>query len=67
MKKIQLNKLKLPQSFYNYTSYIGSIIAIVGLFMWAFLFALSIFFNEGGAYLGLVIWIVIPGFIVIGL
>lgn len=42
-------------------------IAIIGLFMFAFLFVISFFFAEGGAYLGLVLWIIIPGFIVFGL
>ena len=67
MKKFKLSNIKLPLSFYNYTSYIGSLIAIVGLFMFIFLFVISFFFAEGGAYLGLVMWIVIPSFIVIGL
>jgi len=67
MKKFKLKDLKLPQSFYNYTSYIGSVIALVGLFMFGFLFVISIFFAQGGSYLGLFMWIVLPVFIVAGL
>jgi len=67
MKKIKLSNIKLPQSFYNYTSYIGSIIAVVGLFMFVFLFVISFFFAEGESYLGLFMWIVLPVFIVFGL
>lgn len=67
MKKFKLSNIKLPLSFYNYTSYIGVLIAIVSLFMFIFLFVISFFFAEGGAYLGLVMWIVIPSFIVLGL
>jgi len=59
--------MKLPQSFYNYTSFVGSIIAIVSLFMLVFLFVISFFFAEGKSYLGLFMWIVLPGFLVIGL
>jgi len=67
MKKFKFSNLKLPQSFYNYTSYIGSVIAIVGLFMFWFLFVISFFFAEGESYLGLFMWIVLPVFIVMGL
>lgn len=59
--------MKFPPSFYNYTSYIGSVIAAVGLFVFGFLFVISVFFEQGGAYLGLIMWIVIPSFIVLGL
>lgn len=67
MKKFKFSNLKLPQSYYNYVSYIGSIIAIVGLFMFIFLFVISVFFGQGGSYLGLFMWIVLPMFIVMGL
>ncbi|MDB4303602.1 ABC transporter permease [Desulfosarcina sp.] len=67
MKKLKLSEMKLPQSFYNYTSYVGAIIAIIGLFMFVFLAVVSIVFGQGGSYLGLFMWIVIPGFIVAGL
>ncbi|MDA3905964.1 MAG: hypothetical protein PF484_07800, partial [Bacteroidales bacterium] len=66
MKKFKLSNIKLPLSFYNFTSYIGALVAITGLFMFIFLFVVSFFFAEGGAYLGLVMWIVIPSFIVLG-
>ncbi|MCF8379579.1 MAG: YrzE family protein [Bacteroidales bacterium] len=67
MKKFKFSSLKLPQSYYNYTSFIGSVIAIVGLFMFVFLFVISFFFAEGESYLGLFMWIVLPVFIVMGL
>lgn len=62
-----MRKLKLPTSFYNYTSFVGSIIAIISLFMIAFLVVVSIVFKEGGSYLGLFIFIVLPVFLVLGL
>ena len=68
MKKFKLSNLKLPQSYYNYTSYIGSIAAIIGLFMFIFLFVISFVFGQGeSSYLGLFMWIVLPAFIVAGL
>jgi hypothetical protein len=59
--------MKLPQSFYNWTSFIGATIATVSLFMIGFLFAISMFFAQGSSYLGLFLWIVLPTFLVIGL
>ena len=67
MKKFKFSNLRLPQSYYNYTSFIGSIIAIVSLFMIVFIFVISFFFAEGESYLGLFMWIVLPMFFVIGL
>lgn len=67
MKKFKLSNIKLPLSSYNYTTYTGTLVAIVGFFMFVFLFVVSYFFAEGGAYLGLVMWIVIPSFIILGL
>ncbi|MCD4736247.1 MAG: NapC/NirT family cytochrome c [Bacteroidales bacterium] len=59
--------MKLPRSFYNWTSLIGLTISAISLFMIVFLFVISIFFEEGGSYLGLVMFIVLPGFLVFGL
>ncbi|MCB0805562.1 MAG: NapC/NirT family cytochrome c [Bacteroidales bacterium] len=62
-----MSKIKLPQSYYNWVSIIGTTIAVISLFMIAFLFIVSTLFGEGGAYLGLLIFIVLPVFLVIGL
>ncbi len=62
-----MKKIKLPHSYYNYTSFIGTIISLVSLFMIVFLFIISTIFEEGGSYLGLFIFIVLPVFLVIGL
>lgn len=59
--------MKLPKSVYNWTSLIGATISIVSLFMIGFLLSISIFLNRGSSYLGLLIYIVIPIFFVIGL
>ena len=60
-------KLKLPASSQNWISLIGATIALISLFMIGFLFVLSTFMGEGGVYLGLVIFILIPAVLVSGL
>ncbi len=62
-----MKKLTLPQSVYNWTSVIGTTLAIISLSMIVFLFVISLFYEEGGSYLGLFIFIVLPVFLVIGL
>jgi hypothetical protein len=62
-----MKKFKLPSSYYNYTSFIGTIIAAISLFMIVFLFVISTIFEEGGSYLGLFVFIVLPVFLIIGL
>ena len=58
---------KLPKSVYNWISIIGSVVALISLFMIIFLFSVSVAFDQGGSYLGLVIYIILPGFLVLGL
>jgi len=60
-------KLKLPPSTHNWISLTGLMIAIITLFMIVFLFLISVIFLEGGSYLGLVIYIVLPVFMISGL
>ncbi len=60
-------KMKLPSSVYNWLSLIGAVVALISLFMIIFLFAVSTIFDQGGSYLGLVVYIILPGFLVIGL
>ncbi len=60
-------KLKLPQSSYNWLSLSGAMIAIISLFMIVFLFIISVLFEQGGSYLGLVIYILLPSVLVLGL
>jgi nitrate/TMAO reductase-like tetraheme cytochrome c subunit len=59
--------LKLPRSSQNWISLIGATIAVVSLFMIIFLFAVTVVFEQRAAYLGLVIYILLPVFLVIGL
>jgi len=60
-------KLKLPDSTRNWMSLIGATIALITLFMIIFLLVVSIVFNQGGSYLGLVIYIILPAFMLVGL
>jgi hypothetical protein len=60
-------KFKLPPSTHNWLSLTGFMIAVISLFMIGFLFVISVLFLEGGSYLGLVIYIVLPVFMIAGL
>ncbi len=60
-------KIRLPESAYNFVSLIGATIAVISFFMMAFLFIIAQFHTEGGAYLGLVIYIILPAFLIFGL
>lgn len=60
-------KIKLPGTFYNWTSLIGATIALISLFLIIFLFILSAIFNQGSSYIGVVIYIALPTLLVIGL
>jgi nitrate/TMAO reductase-like tetraheme cytochrome c subunit len=60
-------KLKLPYSSYNWISLIGATIAVISLFMIIFLFVISFLSTTNGSYLGLVIYIILPAFLVLGL
>ncbi|MCK4746628.1 MAG: NapC/NirT family cytochrome c, partial [Bacteroidales bacterium] len=59
--------MKLPKSYYNWTSVIGTVIAVIALFMIIFLIFVSFFIEVTSSYLGLVIYIVLPIFLVVGL
>lgn len=60
-------KLKLPHSTQNWISLIGSTVALICFFMIAFLFIISSIFESSNSYLGLVIYIALPGVMIIGL
>ncbi|MFA7228845.1 MAG: NapC/NirT family cytochrome c, partial [Melioribacteraceae bacterium] len=59
-------KIKLPHSSQNWVSLIGATIALISIFMIIFLFVIT-FTSGGGTYLGLVVYIILPGFLVLGL
>lgn len=59
--------MKLPRSYYNWTSFIGTLIAGFSLLLIVLLFIISTLFDQGGSYLGLFIYIALPALMIIGL
>lgn len=59
--------MKLPKSYYNIVSFIGTIIAGMSLFMIILFSIVGYFYEDTSSYLGLFIFIIIPGFLIIGL
>jgi len=59
--------MKLPKSYYNLLSFIGTAIAGISLFMMAYLFIVAFLFEDSSSYLGLFIYIILPVFLGIGL
>jgi hypothetical protein len=58
---------RLPDSYYNPVSYAGTVIALVAIFMFIFLYVLASLSRIDRAYEGIVIFMVTPVFIVFGL
>ncbi len=58
--------MKLPKSFYSWTTAMGAAIATISFILFVFLIVLSFLFGEGSGYTGLVTYIILPVFIVIG-
>lgn len=59
--------MKLPPSSKNWLTIIGSIIAVINLLLILLLFIISTIFNKGNTNLGLFIYIILPGFLILGL
>ncbi len=59
--------MKLPQSVYNWTSILGSVLALISLGLIIFTFTISTFFELGSSYIGLFIYIIFPMILVLGL
>ena len=60
-------KFSLPQSTKNWMTLIGATISLIALFLIFFLFVVSVIFNQGGSYIGLVMYIILPAFLIVGL
>ena len=58
--------MKFPPSFKNWLSIIGSIIAVINLVLIILLFIISTIFNNSSTNLGLFIYIILPGFLILG-
>ena len=59
--------MKLPASIRNWVSITGAVLAIFNLASILSLALLNFIFNFGGSYIGLFIYIILPGFMVAGL
>jgi hypothetical protein len=59
--------MKLPPSSKNWLTIIGSIIAGINLLLIILLFIISTIFNKGNTNLGLFIYVILPGFLILGL
>lgn len=59
--------MKLPRSFYSWTTIFGAALAFISLLMIVFLMAISLVFDRGDSYSGLVTYIILPVFLVLGL
>lgn len=59
--------MRLPRSYYNIISFIGTVIAYISLFLIAAFAFIGWVYDDSSSYLGLFIFIIIPGFLIIGL
>ena len=59
--------MKLPSSIKNWISITGAVLAVFNLACILALFLLNMAFGFGGQYIGLFIYIVLPGFMIVGL
>ncbi len=59
--------MKLPSSIRNWVSITGAVIAVFNLASILALFLLNLAFGFGGQYIGLIIFIILPAFLIVGL
>lgn len=59
--------MKLPKSYYNIVSFVGTVIALIALFLILFLMIIGFLYADTSSYLGLFTYIIVPGFLIIGL
>jgi hypothetical protein len=57
----------IPNRFRNWLSLIGLILAIGGFFAFALLFLIDIFAHDGNPYMGLLAYVIAPGFMILGM
>ncbi|HAZ03338.1 MAG: cytochrome C [Bacteroidetes bacterium GWA2_40_14] len=59
--------MKLPASYYNTVSYIGTLIAALSLLLILFMFIISSVMTDTGSYLGLILFLALPSLLFLGL
>lgn len=62
----QENRSRLPNHFQNWVSLVGLIISIGGFFAFVLLMAIDLFAHHGNPYMGLLAYVVAPGFMILG-
>ena len=66
-KKPSPRKKRLPASYYNAISLVGAAIAAISLSLIFFMMALEYFGDGHNPYVGVIAFLILPGFLVIGL
>ncbi len=59
--------MKLPKSYYNIPSFVGTIIAGMSLFMIVLFSSIGYLYEDTSTYLGLFVFIILPVFLIMGL
>ncbi len=59
--------MKLPKSYYNLVSFVGTIIAGMSLFLMVLFSVVGYFYEDTSTYLGLFVFIILPIFLILGL
>jgi hypothetical protein len=59
--------MKLPASYYNTLSFVGTLVAGLSLLLIFFMFIISSFMDNASSYLGLILFLALPSLLVIGL
>ncbi|MFA5417174.1 MAG: NapC/NirT family cytochrome c [Bacteroidales bacterium] len=59
--------MKLPRSFYSWTTVAGAALAFISFLTIVFFMSISLIFDHGDSYSGLITYIILPVFLVIGL
>jgi hypothetical protein len=62
-----LGKKRLPSTFYNSITMVGAAIAGISLALIVFMIALEYFGDSHNPYIGIIAFLILPGFLVIGL
>ncbi len=60
-------KRLVPKSFFNPTSFVGAAIALVSFGLILFLFLLEAFAGHQSPYMGIIAFVILPGFLLLGL
>ena len=60
-------KNKFPESFYNYTTFVGVAISVISFGLIIFLIVLELFTTDHKPYMGIIAFVLLPSFLILGL